>query len=189
MTGFWSTLQDQQFSAQAGPNNESVSFTADTRTPGVEIEFNGQYGNLNASVTSTIQDPTFTEANTEGQTVIDITDGRRIQRQPRFLASFNPRYDLGIATIGSEIRYVDSRFTDAANQALKLPDYVEWNASVTTTQGPVTVKLTGSNLTNSLGLTEGNPRTGILEGGQTGNFVQARPILGRRFNVSLQYDF
>ena len=189
VTGFWSTLQDQQFSAQAGPNNESVSFTADTRTPGVEIEFNGQYGNLNASVTSTIQDPTFTEANTEGQTVIDITDDRRIQRQPRFLVSFSPRYDLGFATIGSEIRYVDSRFTDAANQALKLPDYVEWNASVTTTQGPVTVKLTGSNLTNSLGLTEGNPRTGILEGEQTGNFVQARPILGRRFNVSLQYDF
>jgi len=195
ITGFWSKLLDQEFSAQAGPNNESVFFQADTRTPGVEIEFNGQYGNLSANITSTIQDPTFTDAETGEQTVIDITEDRRIQRQPRFLAAFNPRYELDLfenldfLEIGSEIRYIDSRFTDAANQALKLPDYVEWNGSVTAREGNVTVKFTGSNLTNSIGLTEGNPRTGILEAGQADDFVQARPILGRRFNISLQYDF
>jgi outer membrane cobalamin receptor len=188
ITGFWSELQDQEFSAQAGTNNSTVSFRADSRTPGVEIEFNGEYRNLTTQVTATLQDPSFTDTNVDAQTVVDLSESR-IQRQPRYLVSVNPRYDLGFATASAEVRYVDSRFTNAANNALKLPDYYELNASLSTTQGPVTVKLAGSNLTNAVGLTEGNPRTGILTGGGGGNVFQARPILGRRFNLSLQYDF
>ncbi len=188
ITGFWSELQDQEFSAQAGTNNSTVSFRADSRTPGVEIEFNGEYRNLTTQVTATLQDPSFTDTNVDAQTVVDLSESR-IQRQPRYLVSVNPRYDLGFATASAEVRYVDSRFTNAANNALELPDYYELNASLSTTQGPVTVKLAGSNLTNAVGLTEGNPRTGILTGGGGGNVFQARPILGRRFNVSLQYDF
>jgi outer membrane receptor protein involved in Fe transport len=188
VTGFWSQLLDQQFSAQAGPGNASVGFRADTRTPGVEVEFNGQVQDLNVSLTSTVQDPSFTSTSADAQTVVDLSESR-IQRQPRYLVSLNPRYDLGVATVGAELRYIDSRFTNAANNALKLPDYYEINGSVSTTQGPVTVKVTGANLTNAIGLTEGNPRTGILTGQETGELFQARPILGRRFNLSLQYDF
>jgi outer membrane receptor protein involved in Fe transport len=188
ITGFWSELQDQEFSAQAGPGNEQVSFRADSRTPGVEIEFNGEYRNLTTQVTATLQDPSFTNTSVDAETVVDLSESR-VQRQPRYLVSVNPRYDLGPATLSAEVRYVDSRFTNAANNALELPDYYELNASVSTTQGPVTVKLAGSNLTNTVGLTEGNPRTGILTGGGGGNVFQARPILGRRFNLSLKYDF
>lgn len=188
VTGFWSELQDQEFSAQAGTDNQTVSFRADSRTPGVEIEFNGEYGNLTTAVTATLQDPSFTNTSVDAETVVDLSE-KRIQRQPRYLVSVNPRYDLGLAMLSAELRYVDSRFTNAANNALELPDYYEFNASISSTQGPVTVKLTGSNLTNAVGLTEGNPRTGILTGGGGGNVFQARPILGRRFNLSLQYDF
>jgi hypothetical protein len=83
---------------------------------------------------------------------------------------------------------VDERYTSDANSGIVLPSYYVWNASISTTQGPVTLKLAGTNLTNSLGLTEGNPRTG-QQIGQVTNIFQARPILGRRVSLSLLYDF
>jgi outer membrane receptor protein involved in Fe transport len=46
------------------------------------------------------------------------------------------------------------------------------------------------NVTNSLGLTEGNPRAGELQNADAGaNTFIARPILGRAFRVSLMYRF
>jgi hypothetical protein len=46
------------------------------------------------------------------------------------------------------------------------------------------------NVTNSLGLTEGNPRLGEVQNADAGaNTFIARPILGRAFRVSLMYRF
>ncbi len=190
-TLFWSQLLDQTFSDQSGPNNSTVTKTRDTEAPGVEIEFNSQFGNFSGDITATLQNPTYTDQTLvlpSGESI--NLDDNRIPRQPRYLVSVNPRYDLGVAELGVTLRYNDSRYTTDANNALKLEDYYELNASVSTTQGPVTVKLAGSNLTNSVGLTEGNPRTGTISGGgPTSDIFQARPILGRRFNLSLTYDF
>ena len=190
-TLFWSQLLDQTFTDQSGPNNTTVTKTRDTETPGIELEFNSQFGDFTGNVTATVQNPTFTDQTLVlGPNESINLDDNRIPRQPRYLISVNPRYDLGVAELSTTLRYTDSRFTTDANNALELEDYYEWNASVSTTQGPVTVKLTGSNLTNSVGLTEGNPRTGTISGGgPTQGIFQARPILGRRFNLSLQYDF
>jgi hypothetical protein len=190
-TLFWSQLLDQTFTDRSGPGNAEVTKTRDTETPGIELEFNGQYNDFTGSITATLQNPTYGDQTLvlpSGE-AIDLDDNR-IPRQPRYLVSVNPRYDLGLAEVSTTLRFVDSRFTTDANNALELPAYYEWNASVSTTQGPVTVKLTGANLTNSIGLTEGNPRTGTISGGgPTQGIFQARPILGRRFNLSLQYDF
>jgi outer membrane receptor protein involved in Fe transport len=190
-TLFWSQLLDQTFTDQSGPNNSTVTKTRDTEAPGIEIEFNSQFGDFSGDVTATLQNPTYADQTLvlpSGESI--NLDDNRIPRQPRYLVSVNPRYDLGVAELGVTLRYTDSRYTTDANNALELEDYYELNASVSTTQGPVTVKLTGSNLTNSVGLTEGNPRTGTISGGgPTSDIFQARPILGRRFNLSLLYDF
>jgi outer membrane receptor protein involved in Fe transport len=46
------------------------------------------------------------------------------------------------------------------------------------------------NVTNSLGLTEGNPRAGELQSADAGaNTFIARPILGRAVRVALMYRF
>ncbi|HEV9037942.1 MAG TPA: hypothetical protein VGQ51_15005, partial [Puia sp.] len=46
------------------------------------------------------------------------------------------------------------------------------------------------NLTNSLGLTEGNPRAGEIESAEANSYIfLARPLLGRSFKVSLRYKF
>jgi iron complex outermembrane recepter protein len=49
--------------------------------------------------------------------------------------------------------------------------------------------LMGSNLTNEIGLTEGNPRTDLLIGQGTSNAIYGRPIFGRAFRMSLSYSW
>ena len=48
--------------------------------------------------------------------------------------------------------------------------------------------LSGDNLTNSAGLTEGNPRTD-LSGDPPGAFYMARPLFGRSFMGSVTYRY
>jgi outer membrane receptor protein involved in Fe transport len=46
------------------------------------------------------------------------------------------------------------------------------------------------NVTNSMGLTEGNPRAGEVQSADAGaNTFIARPILGRAYRLSLMYRF
>jgi iron complex outermembrane receptor protein len=50
-------------------------------------------------------------------------------------------------------------------------------------------QLVGTNLTNKVGLTEGNPRTDALTGQGTGTAIYARPIFGRAIRMSLTYSW
>ncbi len=46
------------------------------------------------------------------------------------------------------------------------------------------------NITNSMGLTEGNPRQGEVQNADAGaNTFIARPILGRAYHLALMYRF
>jgi hypothetical protein len=52
------------------------------------------------------------------------------------------------------------------------------------------VFLYADNITNSLGLTEGNPRAGELASSDVGaNTFIARPILGRAYRAAFMYRF
>jgi hypothetical protein len=54
-------------------------------------------------------------------------------------------------------------------------------------QNGLEVLLTGENLTNELGLTEGNAR--VIGSGTVDNFFLARPIFGRHVTLSVAYRF
>jgi hypothetical protein len=48
----------------------------------------------------------------------------------------------------------------------------------------------GENLTNEIGLTEGNPRSGQFVSGEAGaRYILARPILGRTLRAAITYRF
>ena len=83
-----------------------------------------------------------------------------------------------------------SRYVDTAN-SMVLPHYDVLNASA---RFAVTdhFDLYGyvDNVTNSFGLTEGNPREGeVLSADAGANTFIARPILGRAFRLALMYRF
>jgi len=86
--------------------------------------------------------------------------------------------------------HVGLRYSDIANQEI-LPAYFTLDAGAVADIGNhLEVRLQGTNLTNELGLTEGNARIAIGSGSGIANNVEmARPIFGREINLQLRYKF
>ena len=88
------------------------------------------------------------------------------------------------------VEYYSKRFADVANSQ-SLAEYTvinlnaRWNVS-----DRLAVSLAGVNLTNVIGLTEGNPRAGQFVSGDAGaRYYLARPILGTSWRAALTYRF
>ncbi len=89
-----------------------------------------------------------------------------------------------------EIQYYGKRFSDIAN-TLIIPDYTLLSAQVRlNVTDQLQLFVSGTNLTNEIGLTEGNPRAGQFISGEAGaRFYLARPELGRAFKAAVLYRF
>jgi len=124
-----------------------------------------------------------------------LFDGLTLARQPRLQFRFTPAYELpkmDWATVRVFMTYthVGLRYGDNTNQQV-LPSYYTLDAGIVSELGEhFEVRLQGSNLTNQLGLTEGNARIALGSGsGIANNFEMGRPIFGRELNVQLRYKF
>jgi outer membrane receptor protein involved in Fe transport len=121
-------------------------------------------------------------------------DGFTLQRQPRLQFRFTPAYEMPMewGSVRAFLTYthVGLRYGDPTNQQV-LPSYYTLDAGIVSELGDhFEVRLQGSNLTNQLGLTEGNARVAVGTGsGIANNFEMARPIFGREINVQLRYKF
>jgi outer membrane receptor protein involved in Fe transport len=118
-------------------------------------------------------------------------NGNILQRQPRLQVRFTPEYTLpqrwGELKAFATVSYVDLRYSDPENLQV-LPPYTTLDAGVIAKVGPhLEVRVQGTNLTNELGLTEGNSRT--LTAGISTGFEMARPIFGREVQGQLRYYF
>jgi outer membrane receptor protein involved in Fe transport len=121
-----------------------------------------------------------------------LTDlsGNRVQRQPqwqgRITPSWNGRLGRRKASLFTTISYMGDRWSDVQNQQL-LPHFVTLDAGASLDlTAHLRLRVRGENLTNTIGLTEGNPRT---LGAQPSGAMFARPILGRSVAVSASYGF
>ncbi|MDE2449742.1 MAG: TonB-dependent receptor, partial [Gammaproteobacteria bacterium] len=125
-----------------------------------------------------------------GTSVFD-NDGNILQRQPRLQVRFTPEYIFpmrwGQLKLFATVSYVDLRYSDPENTQV-LPAYTTLDAGLIGKVGSdVEVRVQGTNLTNALGLTEGNSRT--LTSGISTGFEMARPIFGRELQAQLRYFF
>jgi hypothetical protein len=118
-------------------------------------------------------------------------DGNILQRQPRLQLRFTPEYEVptawGRIRLFATVSYIDLRYSDTENTQI-LPAYTTLDAGIVGNIGEhMEVRLQGTNLTDTLGLTEGNSRSltaGILTG-----FEMARPIFGREVQAQVKYYF
>lgn len=124
-------------------------------------------------------------------TVLDFT-GNRLLRVPDISARVIPAVILLERSLRLElpVEHYGDRYADAAN-TVKLPAYTVLNFRVRydlTRQ--VTLYGYIENLTNEIGLTEGNPRAGQFASGDAGaKYYIARPILGRSIRAAIMYRF
>jgi outer membrane receptor protein involved in Fe transport len=170
---------------------------ADTKTYGVEIEGMVRPRDwADLSVALSWQNPeyenfTFTQ-NVGGTPVTVSFNGKQLIRVPKIGLRAVPGLNLmdGKIRLEAPIEYYSKRYADTANSQ-SLPAYTVLNLnarwSLTDT---LTLALAGANLTNEIGLTEGNPRAGQFISGDAGaRYYLARPILGRTWRISASYSF
>lgn len=148
---------------------------------------------LSFDLTGNWQHDVYTNFASATVTGVDYT-GLTLQRQPRLQFRLTPAYEIPVAwgdlRIFATYSYIGLRYSDIANQQI-LPSYYTLDAGVVTEIGEsFEVRLQGTNLTDQIGLTEGNARIALGAGsGILGSLELGRPIFGREVSVQVRYKF
>lgn len=167
-------------------NGVPVVSVGGARTTGVEFEGEVRpVTGLSLAASATYLDAKYRDFFTS----IDVS-GLQVQRQPKWQWRLTPsyEYDFGSAKVAifSTLSYIGDRFSDPENQQL-LPHFYKLDAGISVgIADHLKLQVTADNLTNQIGLTEGNPR---IIGSQGAGVILARPILGRSFRFSVGYGF
>jgi outer membrane receptor protein involved in Fe transport len=183
LTAYHSTLKNSQ--TQQFTNAGSVVQRPNSETTGLEFEASLRpLKGLELALTGNLQNAKY--VNFPG------FEGNKVERQPTLQYRFTPSYRLptewatwrAFATFS----HVGERYASQAN-TLKLPAYNTVDAGlVAEFPNGVSVRLTGTNLTNEIGLTEGNFRVPDAAVGSDGVFL-ARPLFGRAYELSVGFQF
>ena len=133
----------------------------------------------------------FVYTNILNQQVCGTINGNQLARLPKFQLRLIPSdtQSFGWGTLTEQITYesIGKRFQDGGNLT-PLPSYYDIGFGIDALIGEhLELRVLGSNITNQIGLTEGNARFG-------GNTVQnnvgfGRSILGREVNVTAKYSW
>ncbi|MFT4026198.1 MAG: TonB-dependent receptor [Novosphingobium sp.] len=190
LTFFYNNFKGQTYTQQVVNPDTSITTVvavAGSRVYGVELDgVIRPFTNFQIRFNGTLMDGKFKD-------VVDgiasgVQNGNQIQRQPRFQARIEPSYTIPIGqtelTLFGSYAHVGKRFSDIQNLQL-LPGYDTFDLGATFKAGPLEFQALVSNLTNTLGLTEGNAR--II--GTTDGSVIARSIFGRNVQLSALYRF
>ncbi len=198
-TGFYSKFQglsftNFRFNPVTNQYDDPEIVVADTETWGVEVEALLRPSPFfDVSVAATYQDPQykgFTYTDQNG--VLQDFDGNQLIRVPQLSLRAVPAVNLfdDMVRAELEVEHYTKRYPDIANSQ-ELPAYTLLNLNL---RAQVTdflaLGVNASNLTNELGLTEGNPRAGSFNTGDpTARYFLARPVFGRTIRASVTLDF
>lgn len=132
----------------------------------------------------------YSDVNGDLQTT--LIDGKPLQRQPKLrwyvTPSYNFVFDWGNIMPWFTYTHVGQRYEDQTGLA-PLGVYQTWDFGVVANYGPNwEFRVQGTNLTNEIGLTEGNARVAGVPTGP-GGVLLARSIEGREVNFRVTYHF
>ncbi|MFT3792501.1 MAG: TonB-dependent receptor [Rudaea sp.] len=205
-TWFYTKYDNVTFSSQILASDNVTLLTqtavAQTKTTGFELE-----GDITPTAwfdlhfSATLEDPKYRNLravsyskDSSGNLVPTISDfsGNQLIRVPKVSYRLAPRLMLLDNKLQLQLsyEYEGKRYSDTANLSV-LPQYHVINASA---EYDINERMSVfgyvDNLTNSVGLTEGNPRSGDVISTDAGKTVfLARPLLGRAYRLSFMYKF
>ena len=191
-------LQYQETDSNGNPLSAISNYGANTHG----LDFNGTWSpieNLHLKLVADYMDGHYSH-NDSCQPFVDINgnpqcvriDGAPLQRQPKIRYLFMPSYTLptswGNITGYLTYEYAGQRYEDQTGLQ-PLGTFHTLGAGITADYGPNwQFRLQGTNLTNAIGLTEGNARfTGKNTG--IGGVILARPLTGREVSFQAKYRF
>lgn len=178
----------QQQSFVYGSQTKGVNFTTTVKPiEHAAITFSGDYmdGHYNRYIGCVNY---TTQSGTAACTSIN---GMQLQRQPKFQFRLTPSYDLptswGDVKAWITYEHIGNRYGDLIQQQ-PLGSYYDLSFGLQANVGQHWVySVQGTNLTNQIGITEGNSRLfGFASGG---GVILARSIEGREVNGQIKYNF
>jgi iron complex outermembrane receptor protein len=178
------------FNPVTGRNDQTVPFYGKAVVQGAELDGAWYLTNrfiVNASLT--VQNPEYRSFVSATGADPSRIIGNQLIRQPKVFGNIRPSYSFGFAgnqvDVYGSVAYTGKRYVDFFN-ATELPSFHTIGAGVTVTRGDWQFQLTGDNLTNEKGLTEGNTRTDSLAGQGSSVAIYGRPVFGRsaRFSIT-----
>jgi outer membrane receptor protein involved in Fe transport len=204
--GFRTEFNNQSFGGGVDVDNPNLTqgFFGNSVTNGVDLDlfYRPAYEPLKAFAVhaqATLQDPTFSNVTTGvitvggqniSQQVNAFYNGKTPGRTPNVMYTITPEYDLPnhLGQVYMRYKYIGRIYADNGDQVV-LPGYGIvsigglWNVTPGTT-----LNVSVDNITNELGLTEGNPRQGFTQSIVNGYFY-GRGIVGPTGMVSLTAKF
>jgi len=203
VTGFWTKLSNRlnvDFVNQPDGSVDELVDRQGTRTFGLEanvdlflggLDIAGPFGEiadyLTVSGNVTAQDTEFTVFENNPQFL-----GNEPRRQPNLLFNTGLTYDDGTVDIALAHAFTGDNFANDSNsvelESFHLVNLTSGYRLRLDNENTVRIGLAVFNLTDSDGITEGSPRQ-AREQEATGQFFVGRPVLPRRFTVSVRYEF
>lgn len=165
-------------------------FLADLRTNGIEMQLTYQATpSLSFNAQGVLQKPRLKNVFINDVAEEDYEDNTP-ERTPETLITVSSTFllpnDLG--EVYASYKHIGKIYADAGN-GLALPSYGVISAGIGfNVTDNLTLRVAGDNLTNEIGLTEGNPRQGQTQTVVDGYFY-GRGIAGRSIIGSLSYRF
>lgn len=160
---------------------------AGTRTRGVEVE--GVWEPVDAfslAFSVTEQNPEYTSFSGAS---VDNT-GNQIRRIPESMVRVTPTYYFPNAKGSAYLTYTNmgKRYANDEN-TIALPSYHKLDLGIRYyLTDNWSAQFNADNLTDEVGLTEGNPRTDVGSSGISAIYI-ARPLFGRSYKLSFVYEF
>jgi iron complex outermembrane receptor protein len=189
-TGFHTKFNRSSYQFPDPQNQANLdTFMADMNTDGVELDLDyrtGQYFAVNAF--GVYQTPTLSNVTLNGVGAPQY-NGLTPQHTPRKLFTITPelRYPGGRGELYVRYKYIGQFYADSGD-GLSLPGYGVFTlGSIYNLTPKLQLNLSVDNLTNVIGLTEGNPRQGASQTVVNGYFY-GRGITGRNAYLSLTYS-
>lgn len=183
VTAYHNQLKNSQ--TQQFTNAGSQTLRPNSKANGVEFELSLRpLKGLEIAATGNLQDAKYNN--------FQEFSGKTVERAPKLQYRLTPSYrfptPLGQLRMFATFSHVGDRFADQTN-TLQLPAYTTLDAgAVMFFNNGIELRLGGSNLSNRIGLTEGNFRVPGAAAGADGVFL-ARPLFGRAIELSIGTTF
>ena len=185
---FYSTLKNLSFTDVYSDGSSENKF-ANTSNFGVELEAYARLFNniLEITLNGTIQNPKykdFTGRNADGST-FNFNDNT-VRRMPKIYFNISPAVNITKQwRTYASLNYYGKRFQDEKNLQT-LPSFTEIGAGTSYQLGKIRFAIDATNIFNTIGITEGDPRSGSPTGD---GIIMARSIMGATARASVSFDF
>lgn len=185
-----------------GNTTQTVSYLYGTEAKGVNFNVTAKpIDHLSILLSGNYQDSKYTHSTGcytyQGETTQVVCspknnfNGYQLARQPTFQARLTPSYEIpthwGSWNMWVTYEYIGNHYSDQ-QELQPLGHYYDLAFGVVANVGKAwAFSLRGTNVTNQIGLTEGNAR--VLGAANTGGVILARSIEGREVNFQAKYNF